>query len=216
MVRKTKAEAAKTREMLLDAAEQVFLDKGVAASSLEEIATLAGVTRGALYWHFKNKAALFDAMHERVRLPIDAMFERAVNDAYPLRSLQELCVYCLQSLVRDVHVRRVFTILMFKCESEAMQAACAQRQRERREKTIGRNVLLFGMARKTGQISPSVQPEEAGIALYAYMMGIISDYLRYPEGYDLEKIAPSLVQVFFGGLESAGESLASTPRARRK
>ena len=71
MVRRTKSEALETRARILDAAEQVFLRKGVLSASLNDIASEAGVTRGAIYWHFKNKHDVFMAMVERGRLPFD-------------------------------------------------------------------------------------------------------------------------------------------------
>ena len=58
-MRKTKAEAQKTREQLLQSALDTFLENGVSRTSLAAIARNAGVTRGALYWHFKNKEDLF-------------------------------------------------------------------------------------------------------------------------------------------------------------
>ena len=57
MARRTKEEALATRHALLDAAERVFGRRGVARTSLVEIAEEAGVTRGAVYWHFKDKAS---------------------------------------------------------------------------------------------------------------------------------------------------------------
>ena len=68
-MRRTKAEAQETREALLDAAERVFFENGVATTSLTEIAQAASLTRGAIYWHFVDKAALFEAVQERGRLP---------------------------------------------------------------------------------------------------------------------------------------------------
>src|ERR1700712_1304134 len=55
MVRRTKEEAAETRNSILDAAERVFFEKGVSRTTLADIALEAGVTRGAIYWHFANK-----------------------------------------------------------------------------------------------------------------------------------------------------------------
>lgn len=78
MARRTKAEAEQTREQILDAAEAVFLDRGVARASLEEIAQAAGVTRGAVYWHFRNKADVFDAMYCRVHLPMEDLFNQVL------------------------------------------------------------------------------------------------------------------------------------------
>jgi TetR/AcrR family acrAB operon transcriptional repressor len=54
MARKTKEEAQETRNAILDAAELVFQEHGVSHTSLAEIAAAAGVTRGAVYWHFAN------------------------------------------------------------------------------------------------------------------------------------------------------------------
>ncbi|MBY0410356.1 MAG: TetR family transcriptional regulator, partial [Burkholderiaceae bacterium] len=55
MARRTKEDANATRTRLIDAAESVFLQKGVSRASLNDIARAAGTTRGAIYWHFKDK-----------------------------------------------------------------------------------------------------------------------------------------------------------------
>ena len=54
MARRTKEDAAATRNGLIDAAERVFCEKGVSRASLSDIASAAGATRGAIYWHFKE------------------------------------------------------------------------------------------------------------------------------------------------------------------
>lgn len=73
MVRRTKEEAQETRNQILEAAEQAFYERGVARTTLADIATLAGVTRGAIYWHFSNKADLVQAMLDSLREPLDEM-----------------------------------------------------------------------------------------------------------------------------------------------
>ena len=50
----------------------MFFKRGVARASLEEVARSAGVTRGAVYWHFRDKLDLFAAIEERLRLPQEA------------------------------------------------------------------------------------------------------------------------------------------------
>src|SRR5438477_5853899 len=103
MARRTKKEAAVTREQLLDAAERVFRERGVTRTSLTEVATAAGLTRGAVYWHFKDKAALFAAMCERATLPLDAMLTVASGEATdePLAVLRDLMVGALRHLGTD-------------------------------------------------------------------------------------------------------------------
>jgi AcrR family transcriptional regulator len=56
-----------TRAALLDAAEQAFVDRGYAGASLDDIAAEARVTKGALYHHFANKQALFEAVFLRLQ-----------------------------------------------------------------------------------------------------------------------------------------------------
>ena len=70
MARKTKEDAELTRQSLIDAARQVFLAHGVSRTTMEHMAAQAGVTRGAVYWHFNNKLDLFQAMREQVFLPL--------------------------------------------------------------------------------------------------------------------------------------------------
>ena len=79
MVRRTKAEAEQTRHKLLDAAEQLFLQRGVSRTSLNDIAQAAGTTRGAIYWHFKDKADLFNAMMQRVTLPMEEALQHLLR-----------------------------------------------------------------------------------------------------------------------------------------
>ena len=65
--RSRKAEQAEeTRALLIAAARERFGEAGYAATSLDEIAARVGVTIGALYHHFRDKRALFQAVHEQV------------------------------------------------------------------------------------------------------------------------------------------------------
>lgn len=66
MARKTKQQARETRQLILDVALRLFSQQGVSSTSLATIAKAAGVTRGAIYWHFKNKSDLFNEIWELV------------------------------------------------------------------------------------------------------------------------------------------------------
>ena len=81
MARRTKDEAVETRNQILDAAERIFGERGVSRTSLTDIAQAADVTRGAIYWHFKDKADLFNAMMERVTLPMEVSFSSEATDS---------------------------------------------------------------------------------------------------------------------------------------
>ena len=110
MARRTKEDALATRDRILDAAEQVFESQGVARTSLQQIAAAAGVTRGAIYWHFKDKADLFNAMMERVTLPMEDGVRVAASGAQddPLAVLEQGMLSALRLVTTDPQVRRVF------------------------------------------------------------------------------------------------------------
>src|SRR5215475_12816529 len=59
-MRRTAAEAAETPQAILRAALDEFSQRGYSATTLDGIARAAGVTRGAVYWHFASKAALYE------------------------------------------------------------------------------------------------------------------------------------------------------------
>ncbi|MBS1516729.1 MAG: TetR/AcrR family transcriptional regulator [Bacteroidetes bacterium] len=59
-MKRTKEEAVKTRKKILKCAVSLFIEKGYESTSLDSIAEKAGVTKGAIYWHFKDKSTILD------------------------------------------------------------------------------------------------------------------------------------------------------------
>ena len=117
MARRTKEEALATRNRLLDAAELLFQAQGVSQTTLQQIAQQAGATRGAIYWHFKDKADLFNAMMERVILPLEAPPKAAaLSHDDPLAEIEEGMVHALTLMTTDPQVRRVFDVATHKVE----------------------------------------------------------------------------------------------------
>ena len=118
MARKTKEDAIATRNSLIDAAENVFLDKGVSRASLSDIAHAAGATRGAIYWHFKDKVDLFGAMMERVTLPLEQGYSEIECSTCPdpVQRLRAVMALVLRTVASDERTRRVFEIAIYKVE----------------------------------------------------------------------------------------------------
>lgn len=118
-MRRTKAEAEKTRRAIIASARRVFYERGVSRSPLERIAKEAGVTRGAIYWHFKDKAALFFAMRDVATLPLIAKTDSILFDAKydnPLDALETAINVFMDAIKNDPVVREVFEIMVTRCE----------------------------------------------------------------------------------------------------
>jgi TetR/AcrR family transcriptional repressor of mexAB-oprM operon len=200
-MRRTKEDAEKTRCAILAAAEELFLQNGVAHTSLEQIARHAGVTRGAVYWHFENKADLFHAMLSQVRLPPEQLTQRLVvdPDAEPLRPLRDLCVESVRSLDQE-QKRRIFTILLHRCEmTEELRPA-----RERHHALIIQFIALceqqFHEAARRDQLRDGIQPRQAAHALHALLVGLFTDLTRDPPSFDLALDPAVLIDALFRGL----------------
>ncbi|WP_440997756.1 TetR family transcriptional regulator [Arhodomonas sp. SL1] len=213
MARKTKEEAEATRERLLDAAEAVFLRQGVARTTLEAIARQAGLTRGAIYWHFRDKSDLLEAMAGRVRPPLAELVESHCREADgdPVETLRQLCLFGLRRLTDDPRHRRVYTILLHRCEriDEINPAVSGQDALIREVLTLFEG--LFERARAQGRLNPAITPRVAATGLHAYMAGLYSQYLREPDDCDLDQHAEALLEAFFGSLFLAPEGAGELP-----
>ena len=211
MVRRTKAAAAVTREHLLDAAQRLFREHGVTRTSLAEVANAAGVTRGAVYWHFKDKAALFTAMCDRATLPLDAMLEAAAGDNgdNALGSLRDLMVGALQYLANDTRTQAVFEVIFHKTElCGALAAAAGCRERERAD-CLHQVEKLVRQAANSGQLPSDTDAALATQMLHACISGLMREWVLDPRAFDLAKRAPALVDCIIAGL------VAVPPRSDR-
>ena len=119
MVKKSKEDAELTRKRIITAAREVFLSRGVSRTTLEHIATQANVTRGAIYWHFKNKTEIFQAIREQVLLPlIDRMDDSLTLDGNddPLTQIKKSLCQTIDDLNDNIEMRETYEIIMIKCE----------------------------------------------------------------------------------------------------
>jgi TetR/AcrR family acrAB operon transcriptional repressor len=220
MARKTKLEALETRERLLDAGEAVFRHRGVTRTSLAEIAAAAGVTRGAVYWHFKDKAALFHAMCDRATLPLDALFERASETAStdPLQTLRDLCVGALQRLAVDARTQVVFEVIFHKTELVDELAGIATSNQDERCRCLSQIEAIIRRCAEVGELAPDIDAAIAAQGLNALMVGIMHQWVLDPSAYDLASAAPALVDTFLAGLVASPprRTTRAMPRIRAK
>ena len=195
MARSTKLEALETRGSILDAAERIFHAQGFSRSSLEDVAQAAQVTRGAIYWHFKNKSDLFEAMLERVKLPMEAIVEAGGNERQPdpLGQLRGALVFVLQEIALNPQSRMVFEIIFLKCELvDATEPLWVRRQQSaRRAQENFQRILRNAVAR--GQLPADLDVPLACTAMRAMMGGLISNWVFMPAQFDLANQAQRLV-----------------------
>jgi len=206
MARRTKAEAAATRDSILDAAEKLFVEQGVSRTTLQHIATEAGVTRGAIYWHFDDKGALFNAMMERATLPLEAelqLLDQAESED-PLDDLRNYMLAVLRRTVEDPGARRVFEIATLKVEfvDEMDPARC--RRQQSLNNWMARAERRIRLAVDKGLVGSQVEPGAVALALWIMIDGLIRNWMFNPTSFDLLQQGLYVIDPFMRGLRVSG------------
>ncbi len=227
MVRRTKDEAVETRNQILDAAERVFSERGVSRTSLTDIAEAASVTRGAIYWHFKDKAELFCEMVARVTMPMeDAPCQiNPAQDPDPLASVRAMLAGILERTSGDAQARRVFHIVFNKCEYVDEMQPVWQRLREMQAGCLDRLGQGLAAAIARGQLPQTLDARSTAIGLHALVNGLISKLVMDPDAIPRAGDYGRLIDVFLEGLRNTSTvkkrpvrsaSRKPAPRPRRR
>lgn len=186
MAKRTKEDALETREKILDAAISVFHEHGVARPSLTEIAELAGVTRGAVYGHFRNKADLFNALAERVQLPDEKLCESVGDEAQarcdPLSVLRARWLWLFQEVACNRQWQLILEIIFHRCELVTESGEICQRLLQGHAEGVAKMRLLISEAVANGQLPADLDLEVAVPMMHGSLMGVLEDWLLNPGG----------------------------------
>ncbi|MEM9557139.1 MAG: TetR family transcriptional regulator [Acidobacteriota bacterium] len=199
MPRKTKEETEQTRRRILDVALDVFAETGYTRSSLQDIADRAGFTRGAVYWHFKNKADLFAALGD----DIEGESIEAFEDLSRLRNRQDLqrvlCDY-LARLETDERFGTFSRVVWYRTEwVEELEPLLRSSRHELRDLVQWMVAALRQLA-SLGEIDPRRDPQKDGLALYIHFVGIYTIWMTDPTVLSMVDDAPGHLKSFLDGL----------------
>ena len=188
MARKTKEDTEATRVGILDAAEACFHEHGVARTTLEMIAARAGYTRGAVYWHFKNKTEVLAAIIQRVHLPFMQELERTSSDERrtPIHDLRAVMIYSFIELSEDERLRKTMEI-MLRSDASSESRALAELQQSGFRDALDRMERALRRAQDLGQLRDGADPKIAARMLHATVLGVLHGAMVEPELMDLKR-----------------------------
>ncbi len=187
------------KEEILNAAEKVFFEKGLALATMDEIAERAELSKGTLYLYYKSKEDLYMAIICRGHQILLKMFEEAASTGEPtIKLLQNIgrAYYAFYQRHKDYF--RMFSFAentpLHSQVSEEMQNACGQSGQ-----CLGQVVMdVIQKGIEDGTFRPEVNPQEMAIILWAHCRGVmeIIDHLsnreisagKAWEGLDFEKM----------------------------
>ncbi|PJR58065.1 TetR family transcriptional regulator [Raoultella sp. T31] len=165
MVRRTRLDAEETREHILDAAEQCFRDVGICRTTLQMIATKAGCTRGAIYWHFREKNELLNYIVERSPLFLFTEIEQITMCPDPVIALHQ----CLRRGIKDVeenrHLQNVLEMTLFRHEYNGMLSDNNSME-DKMANLFAMIDCVLSDARRKGRIPKDISTKILGLAIY--------------------------------------------------
>jgi AcrR family transcriptional regulator len=183
MARKTKEDSQRTYHRLLDAAARLFIRQGVASTTLGQIAAEAGMTRGAVYWHFDNKdvviQALWDRNAERFH---QALMDLPLKILPPRPGLQFRCALkqMLRTIATEPEVGQVIRIVMHTVEFTDEQTYLQRYLLNKKEEMLGAFESAFLALKQQQALRVDLPPELLAHSLLSYFHGLIHSHLSPP------------------------------------
>lgn len=200
-MRRTKADSDITRQRLLDAAVRIFSRDGYAAAKLDDIATLAGVTRGAIAHHFGGKAEVFRALiaerHGVVGETVDAA---QAGGGGPLQTLRALLVGLLVRLETDDSYRMMNELMLFQRGGIPAEFAPALSTGSSYEDGI---VQMLALGVQRGEVRADVDLRTAALAALGLAAGVGANWLLSTRETALSDLAEPVVDLFLAGIKPA-------------
>ncbi|MCW8919468.1 MAG: TetR family transcriptional regulator [Gammaproteobacteria bacterium] len=185
MARKSKKEAEQTRQQIIEAARTVFQRHGVAQSTLEQVANVAGLSRGAVYWHFRNKSELFHAMRADVLEPMIGRVDAVLFDegyADPLDAIEAALRELFLVLDESATLRQVLEIMVLRCE-QVDELVALQAEVERPGDAFLQKVeRVYHRAALHGSLAAGLQPAALALDTWIFVSGLLHKLIA--RGFD--------------------------------
>lgn len=201
MVRKTKEDTQQTYDALLDAAERIFCEKGVSNTTLNDVASAAGMTRGAIYWHFKDKKELFHALCDRAFMPMEILLNEisSARSDDPIASIKKLYSHFIEQASNNTRQTRVFDIIFHRCEKTAEMESFIE-EREGKRECLRQVQDLFDQAVEQKILPPETDTWIAVQITHSFLIGVVHEWLIDPKAYDLANYGEAMIDSVLAGL----------------
>jgi TetR/AcrR family acrAB operon transcriptional repressor len=201
MARKTREESEQTRQDILNVALDLFHARGYARTTLEQIARGAGVTRGAIYWHFKDKVALFLGLKEDVERSTETRLEdlllRTVNELSDMRDNLLRLFRCLEN---DERFRKYFELIFFRAEyTEELQPIMDQ-FRLKLQRLEQKDAEDFARLQQAGIIAARHDGAQIALALRCLVLGLLHTWLINVDEFQIVRKGGELIEQYLESL----------------
>lgn len=177
------------------AALDVFYERGVGRASLHEIAQAAGVTRGALYWHFKNKEDLFEALFVHIFDDVRCKLDEDIrcNSEDMLDSLRRAFINIFKRMEHNELHRKFSTVLHLKCEHTDDNAAIVAVMNRYFDMWQHQVRTALHLCVQQGRLPAALDLDFACTYIKTAVFGLLDLWLWRPQSMQLSEAAPRMI-----------------------
>lgn len=201
MARKTKTAAQQTRQDIFEAALTLFHDRGYSRTTLQEIARAAGVTRGAIYWHFKDKVDLFIELKNDIEASSGMRLEDLL--LLPVETLDDLLEGLrrfFRNLEQDRRFRTYFKTVLFRTEFTEELRPLLEFYQDKLHRLQKKDLESLQRLQAAGLIRKELDCARAALTLRALMVGLLHTWLLDDQAFSISEHGEALLNDFFAGL----------------
>lgn len=205
MARKTKEEARETRAAIQKAALALFATRGISETTLSDVARTAGVTRGAIYWHFENKEALLRSLRDETCLPYEqiALAGEKEDEPDPLGRLRDMLRALIEDAAESGVTRQVFQIWLDRGRLGIKdRGENAQEEEERRHAAIRKTESILKNAVRQGQLPKNFDIRLGAVSMMSFIDGTIVAVLLAPASRNIKNDILRLIDAFLFAMQA--------------
>lgn len=190
--------ALATRTQVLQSALRVFARKGYSATTLEDVAKESGLSRGAIYFSFKNKQDLYVTLvREYFETAIHGMLLASVEQHQePLNALRDYMFRYNQAMLVNTEIREFMELIRYKTEVKTLSDEILAVQQKMDLLMKDEITLLVRSCAAVGAIRGDIPEPVLVMAIHSYLNGIESTWMFNPAIFPLEPHLQALIDLF--------------------
>lgn len=201
-MKKTKEEASETRLAILQSALDTFYEKGYTRTTFDEIAKRIGYTKGAVYWHFRNKPDLVTALINDYITRQREYVDGRIGELKTLNDILTYFLYMSEYIISSENNRKLAFFMALQMEwSEALITKVKLDVDEHRQKLLNKLKEALTFIQNSGEIDDDVDLDKTTYAIKSVWLGLLSSYLGHRCPYDLKVMVTQSFNLIFNGLK---------------
>ena len=175
MARRTKEEAELTRLAIMRSALDIFCEKGYSKTTFDEIAKRINLTKGAVYWHFRNKPDIITTLMKEAFYRANEIISQKVPEIASLGDLKAYFLYDAELIKDNSEYRKFLFFIIFQMEwSETLFNKIGGSVKEIRDFPIKKIKEALTNAQKSGEISPDINLDQMAVTVFSLWTGMLN------------------------------------------